>query len=138
MTDVCVHLEVQNLYARQMRLYDDGAYAQWAATFAPDATFDIDLLPEPLKGREAIGEAARRLRTALGRADVQHRTWLGMVTVEERDTRSVTARSYAMVLAVPRGGRAEVRHTAVCEDLLVRDGRGWLVQDRYVVRDAVG
>ncbi|WP_406379389.1 nuclear transport factor 2 family protein [Streptomyces sp. NBC_01618] len=139
MTHAEVHWEIQTLYAHQMRLYDDGAYEKWAATFTPDATFEIDLLPGPLAGRRAIGEAALHIRDRLDREDVQHRTWIGMLTVEPRHDGTVCARSYALVLAIPRGGKPELRHTAVCEDLLVRDGAGgWLVHDRQVVRDAVG
>ncbi len=135
-----VHVSVQYFYEQQMQLFDGGAYDKWALTFAEDAVFEIDLLPGALQGRSAIAAAALRMRDGLDRDDVRHRNWLGMLTVEPRADGWVSARCYGLVLATPRGGRPELRHTTVCEDLL-RPGAApgeWLVQDRYVVRDSLG
>lgn len=130
-----LYLEVQQFYAWQMRLLDDGLTAQWADTFTADGVFDANGHPHPVQGRDKIAAGALAARRALDEADIRHRHWLGMVTVTEQDDGEVLARSYATVVEIPRGGKAALKFHTVCEDLLVRVDGVLKIKDRQVIRD---
>ncbi|OLB79501.1 MAG: hydroxylacyl-CoA dehydrogenase [Actinobacteria bacterium 13_2_20CM_2_71_6] len=133
-TDAQLYHEVQQFYAYQMQLLDDGAAQQWATTFTEAGVFAANAHPEPVRGRDAITAAAARAIVELADKGIQRRHWLGMVHVT-REGAAVRARSYALVFETPKGGQAAVRMSTVCEDVLVHDGVGWLVAERYVTRD---
>ncbi|TVZ80517.1 MULTISPECIES: nuclear transport factor 2 family protein [unclassified Streptomyces] len=130
-----LYYEVQQFYAQQMQLLDDGRVEEWAGTFTEDGVFAANAHPEPVVGRAAITAAAARATEEYAAKGVQRRHWLGMVSVEPVDERSANARCYALVIETPRGGQAAIRVSTLCVDRLVRDGDGWLVQDRQVSRD---
>jgi len=130
-----LYLEVQQFYAWQMRLLDDGLTAQWAETFTVDGVFDANGHPHPVQGRDKIAAGALAARKALDEADIRHRHWLGMVTVIEQDNGDVLARSYATVVEIPHGGKAALKFHTVCEDLLVRVDGVLKIKDRQVIRD---
>ncbi|MET8772661.1 nuclear transport factor 2 family protein [Streptomyces sp. NPDC004658] len=127
--------EIQQFYARQMQLLDDGRVGEWAATFSPEGVFAANAHPEPTKGREAITAAARAAHEQLAAAGVRRRHWLGMVAVDGRDGTKVRARCYALVFEIPRGGQAVLRLSTLCEDELERTEDGWVVGYRTVTRD---
>jgi 3-phenylpropionate/cinnamic acid dioxygenase small subunit len=130
-----LYLEVQQFYAWQMRLLDDGLTAQWAQTFTEDGVFDANGHPHPVQGRDKIAAGALASRKALDASDVRHRHWLGMITVIEQDDGDLLVRSYATVLEIPLGGSASLKFSTVCEDLLVRVDGVLKIKDRQVVRD---
>ncbi|MFI9724233.1 nuclear transport factor 2 family protein [Streptomyces sp. NPDC052396] len=130
-----LYYQVQQFYAQQMQLLDDGKVAEWAATFTEDGVFAANAHPEPVTGRTAIEAAARKATEEYAAKQIQRRHWLGMVSVESGDQDAVVARCYALVIETPRGGQAAIRVSTVCADKLVRDGDNWLVQDRQVTRD---
>ncbi|MFJ2865826.1 nuclear transport factor 2 family protein [Kitasatospora sp. NPDC087314] len=127
--------QVQEFYAHQMQLLDDGRVDEWALTFTPDGVFAANAHPEPSTGREAISAAARKAHAAMDEQGIRRRHWLGMVSVRESGPGSATARCYALVIEIPRGGQAVVRLSTVCEDRLVLSEAGWQVQYRQVNRD---
>ncbi|MEU9155344.1 nuclear transport factor 2 family protein [Streptomyces sp. NPDC048417] len=126
---------VEQFYAQQMFLLDSGQAEAWAETFTPEGVFAANAHPEPFVGRAAIASGARQAADAYAAQGVQRRHWLGMVAVERRDEDRVLARSYALVIETPRGGSPAIRASTLCEDILVREGEGWLVADRRVTRD---
>jgi hypothetical protein len=128
-----LYLQVQRFYARQMQALDSGAADEWAATFTPDGVFSANAFPEPVRGRDAIVAGARRTADQL--AGVIRRHWLGMLDVRPQADGTVFARSYALIIETPRNGQAGVHLSTLCEDVLVRDGDGWLVRERKVTRD---
>ncbi len=134
-TDAGLYQQVQQFYAQQMFLLDSGRVDEWAATFTEDGVFAANAHPEPAAGRAVIAEAARRATEDYAARGVQRRHWLGMVSVEPRGEGAVFARCYALVIETPRGGQAAIRVSTLCEDLLVDQDGGWLVQDRRVTRD---
>jgi SnoaL-like protein len=133
--DGTLYQQIQNFYAYQMQLLDDGAVDEWAATFTEDGVFAANAHPEPSRGRAAIAAGAGAATRALRERKVQRRHWLGMLSVRPDGPDTVRARSYAVVLETPKGGQAKLLLSTVCVDLLVRSGDGWLVQDRQVTRD---
>lgn len=131
-----LHQEVQHFYARQMRALDEGDVADWARTFEPDGVFDANGAPEPVQGRELIEAGSRKAREEQAAAGIQRRHWLGMLEVDERPDGTLLARTYALILATPKGGGTAVQMSTSCEDVLARgaDG-GLLVRHRTVRRD---
>ncbi|NGO73930.1 nuclear transport factor 2 family protein [Streptomyces boncukensis] len=130
-----LHQEVLRFYARQMRSLDEGNVAEWAATFTEDGEFSANAHPRPQRGREAIRQGAAEAAAKLAEQGVQRRHWLGMVEVSAGPDGTLTARSYAQVIATPQGGKAELELSCSCEDELVREGGELLVRRRRVHRD---
>ncbi|MGI5455128.1 nuclear transport factor 2 family protein [Streptomyces sp. CA-249302] len=130
-----LYQQVQQFYARQMQLLDDGRVAEWALTFTEDGVFAANAHPEPAAGRAAITAAAAKATEEYAAKGVQRRHWLGMVSVEPGTRNRVNARCYALVIETPRGGQAAIRVSTLCEDRLVHDGADWLVEHRQVTRD---
>lgn len=130
-----LYQEVQQFYARQMHLLDAGQAEQWSETFTEDGVFAANAHPEPSVGRANIAAAVRRAVDDLAARRVVRRHWLGMLDVEAITEDSARARSYALVIETPIGGSTDLRLSTTCEDLLVRHGDRWLVQERRVARD---
>jgi uncharacterized protein (TIGR02246 family) len=133
--DSDVVIQIQQFYARQMQLLDDGAAEEWAETFTPDGVFAANAAPAPVRGRENIAAAARSTADQLQADGIVRRHWLGMLDVRQRDDGDVGVRSYALILETPKGGRTAVRMSTLCEDVLAREDGGWLVRERAVSRD---
>jgi hypothetical protein len=132
--DVLYH-QIQQFYAKQMQLLDEGLVAEWAASFTEDGVFTANAHPEPARGRTAIREAAQRTADHLAANGLVRRHWLGMLALDPKADGSVVVRSYAQVLETPRGGAATLRMSTVCQDDLLHDGQRWLVRHRQVWRD---
>jgi 3-phenylpropionate/cinnamic acid dioxygenase small subunit len=129
--------EIQHFYARQMHMLDAGDTAAWARTFTADGVFEAGGVPEPVRGRETIEKAARATAEEFERQGVTRRHLISMLTVDRTDGEAIRARSYAVVLEIPRGGEVAVHRSTVCDDVLVpADGR-WLVRHRTVTRDGL-
>ncbi|MBV9010711.1 MAG: nuclear transport factor 2 family protein [Pseudonocardiales bacterium] len=134
--DVLYH-QIQQFYAHQMQLLDEGRVEEWAASFTEDGVFAANAYPEPTRGRTAIYQAAQEITNDLSAKGITRRHWLGMLALDPRDDGSVFVRSYAQVLETPRGGATVLRIITVCEDLLCHDGKQWLVRNRQVWRDGL-
>ncbi|MFD0023825.1 nuclear transport factor 2 family protein [Streptomyces sp. NPDC058382] len=134
-TTTGLYTEIQQFYAQQMHLLDDGRVEEWAHTFTTDGVFAANAQPVPAVGREAITAAAAAATAAYAEAGVQRRHWLGMVSVESATDTVVTARCYALVIETPRGGRPEIKASTLCEDRVVRVDGAWQIEDRRITRD---
>ncbi|MCY1650518.1 nuclear transport factor 2 family protein [Streptomyces sp. SL203] len=130
-----LHGEITHFYARQMQALDDGRTDDWARTFTEDGVFLLHGGHDRAEGRPALAASSAKARAALAEQGVTHRHWLGMLTVDPRPDGSVVARCYALVVATHLGGTPALHRSTVCEDVLVRDGDGWLVRHRQVSRD---
>lgn len=134
-----LYADVQDFYARHMRLVDEGRVEEWGDTFTVDATISNNANPRPAHGREAIVAVIRRAHAELESRGVQHRHWMGMLTVEpvaaDTGTETVRATSYALLMAVPRGGAPVIDRSTRCEDLLVRVDGDWQIRERRVHHD---
>lgn len=134
-TTAGLYQEIQQFYAQQMHLLDDGRVEEWARTFTEDGVFAANAQPVPAVGRAAITKAAADATAAYAAAGVQRRHWLGMVSVESATEQAVTARCYALVIETPRGGRPEIKASTLCEDRIVRQDGAWQIEDRRITRD---
>ncbi|MFF4797242.1 nuclear transport factor 2 family protein [Streptomyces sp. NPDC001351] len=130
-----LYQHIQQFYAQQMQLLDDGEAERWAETFTEDGVFDGNAFAEPAVGRSVIAAAARRAVDDYTARGIQRRHWLGMLWVQPQQSDEVLVTCYAQVLETPRGRRPELRASTGCRDLLVRGERGWLVKHRHIHRD---
>lgn len=133
--DLGLYERVQQFYAVQMRLLDEGRAEEWAATFTEDGEFGQDRRPEPRRGRAEIGGRLRKAADALAARGVVRRHWLGMLAVDPRPDGTVTTRYYALVIETPLGGPSALHLSTAVDDVLVPDGDAFLVRRRYVVHD---
>ncbi|WP_406191387.1 nuclear transport factor 2 family protein [Streptomyces griseus] len=136
---VGLYAEIQQFYARQAGLLDDGRAVEWARTFTEDGVFrDASRPQDALVGRRAIGTQAgahHDRRVAEG-VDVRH--WLGMLDLRAEDDGSLRVRSYALTPSTGRDGSGlRISVSVVCHDRLVREDGRWYVADRTLRRDGV-
>ncbi|MFC9975254.1 nuclear transport factor 2 family protein [Spirillospora sp. NPDC127200] len=130
-----LYAEVQQFYARHMRLLDTGEVEEWSRTFTEDGSFLPPSLPEPVRGRAALAAAARKAAARLAEEGEVHRHVMGMVEVEPAPDGALSVRGYTQVVATPRGGPARLHLMCVCEDVLVREDGELRVRERRVTRD---
>ncbi|MEV4510287.1 nuclear transport factor 2 family protein [Dactylosporangium sp. NPDC049525] len=133
--DTGLYQRVQQFYAVQMRLLDEGRAEEWAATFTEDGEFGQDRRPEPRRGRAEIGGRLRTAADALAARGVLRRHWLGMLAVDPQPDGTVLTRYYALVIETPQGGPSALHLSTAVDDVLVPDGDAFLVRRRYVVHD---
>ncbi|MFG2760531.1 nuclear transport factor 2 family protein [Streptomyces wuyuanensis] len=127
--------EVQQFLARHMHLLDDGDADGWARTFTEDGVFAPPSLARPVRGRGELAAGVRKSAAALAEAGEVHRHVLTMVVVDPQDDETLRVRSYAQIIATPRGGEPRLHLMCVCEDVLVRENGELLVRERRVTRD---
>src|SRR5260221_5260193 len=74
------YYEIQDFYARQMQLLDQGYTQEWAQTFTEDGVFAANAQPEPVRTRSAIAAGAAAASAELSAQGIRRRHWLGMVS----------------------------------------------------------
>jgi long-chain acyl-CoA synthetase len=132
--DTETYVQIQHFYAWQSQLLDFNKFEEWAATFTEDGSFLAPGMPEPVRGRAALGAATRKNHEGI-EPDLAIRHWFNMTTVEPRADGTLHALSYVIVLRTPRNGESIIYRSTICEDVLVlQDGR-WLVRERVIRRD---
>jgi hypothetical protein len=130
-----VYAEVQHFYARHMYLLDSGAAQEWAETFTADGVFAPASAPEPIVGREALASGVRAAAARLRERGERHRHLLLSVDVQPRGDGSLQVRSYAQIIATPRGGDPRLHLMCVAHDVLVREDGELRVKHCRVSRD---
>ncbi|MEV7618202.1 nuclear transport factor 2 family protein [Streptomyces sp. NPDC089799] len=134
-----LYAQVQQFYARQMGLLDDGRPDEWAATFTEDAVFqEASRLNEPLRGRQTIRDSSRARKQRLADEKLDFRHWLGMLSVVPQEDGSLQTRAYALAMRVPRGGALDIFASVVMHDRLVRVDGTWQVRHRDLTHDGSG
>lgn len=130
-----LYAEVQQFYAHHMHLLDSGAGEEWAAGFTEDGSFAPPSAPAPIRGRATLAVGATRAKAELDEIGEQHRHLLLSLDVEPRPDGTIAARSYAQIVATPRGGSTRIHLMCVTYDVLVREDGRLLIKDRRVTRD---
>ncbi|MFD7720118.1 nuclear transport factor 2 family protein [Streptomyces sp. NPDC059814] len=144
MTHAELYVEVQNFYARQVRLQNDGHTQEWAATFTEDGR----LVHEPenavvhrvgkgvFRGRAELLSTMRGLHKKLTDAGIQQRHLYTMLTVEPRDDATVEASYYSLVFRIRPGQKPAPEVSCPTHDVLVRGENGeLLVSSRTITHD---
>jgi 3-phenylpropionate/cinnamic acid dioxygenase small subunit len=133
--DAALYQEIQQFYAYQMQLLDDGKAEEWGETFTEDGIMAANAHPAPTCGREALIAAAKAVTGQLAADGIRRRHFLGMVNIQEVRGDVVKARCYALVIDTARGEQANLRMSTLCVDELVRGASGWQIVRRDVSRD---
>lgn len=132
-----LYAQIQQFYALHMGLLDDGAVDAWASFFTPDAVFEDNTTPEPLRGREAIRATVRTRVEHLRAERRQFRHWFGMVDVAVQPDGELHTRMYALAMSTVVGGPLRIHGHVVCRDRLIPRGGSWTVHNRRVEVDGV-
>ncbi|MFI6442586.1 SRPBCC family protein [Streptomyces sp. NPDC050759] len=127
--------QIQQFYARQMQMLDDGDGHGWAQTFTEDGVFAQNVKPDPWKGRDQIGARMSAGLARVAERGLTRRHWFGMVAAAPAENGTVKTRYYATVYETPKGGKASLYLSTLGEDVLVQQDGHWLVRHRWVAHD---
>jgi 3-phenylpropionate/cinnamic acid dioxygenase small subunit len=141
-----LYQEIQEFYARQIRLLGAGDIERWAMTFTTDAVFEQNARPDRQFARSA--KAVRRGRadiaaaasgaTAQRRDDsVVRRYWLGMLAVMPGPGDALRTRYYGALVNTLPAREVDVFLSTHGTDELVREGATWSVRHRVIGHDDV-
>lgn len=139
--ELASRLEILDVIAKYAVHMDEGEFEALGPLFAEDAVFDItpdpEIVPNPLRGREAILGSLRE-RHELVRRDARHRHLMTNTAFDELEGERARTRTFLTVLAAPHTGGVNVRGCGVYDDRFERrDGR-WVIAGRKVFLDALG
>ncbi|MFF0815212.1 nuclear transport factor 2 family protein [Rhodococcus sp. NPDC003318] len=133
--DIGLLAEVHQLYGRQSHLIDEGAAAEWAATFTSDGEFHSPSYPAPVVGGAALTEFAQRFADGASAAGEVHRHVLTNIAVAALGDEELEVRAYLQIVATRIGGESRlVRFTTLTDRVIREDGR-WRIARRTVRRD---
>jgi 3-phenylpropionate/cinnamic acid dioxygenase small subunit len=132
--DARCYSQVEQFYAFQMQVIDDGDAAGWAATFVEDGVFTSNGMPEPVVGRDRLTAEAADTVARLSDAGTARRHIVSNVRIEQVSPDLLRVTSYVPVIDTT-DGVAVLRTSTVMRDELVRGATGWLVRHREVSRD---
>ncbi|MFE4975536.1 nuclear transport factor 2 family protein [Kitasatospora sp. NPDC056651] len=139
-----LHVEVQDFYARQVRLQNEGRAEEWAATFTEDARLAHE--PEDVvvhrvgkgvfTGRAELAATMRRLHEKLTEARIRQRHLYTMLTVEPRHDATIGTSYYSLVFRIKPGEKPAPEVSCPTTDVLVRGDDGKLrVRSRTITHD---
>ncbi|WP_395365308.1 nuclear transport factor 2 family protein [Streptomyces sp. YH02] len=127
-----VYVEVQQFYARQMRLLDGNDFAGFGSTFTEDGVF-TPAGAGALEGPALISKAAE---AAAGRFNGgQPRHWFDMLTVESDGDAALHTAYYAVVSVTSADGSNRLEQSVTVQDVLVRTENGLRNSSRVIRRD---
>lgn len=130
-----LYVQVQQFYAYHMRMLDSGAAQEWADTFTEDGIFEPPSAPAPIIGRAALAAGVREAVVQLAAKREKHRHILLSLDVTAGTDGRVEVRSYAQIVATPRGGSPRIHLMCAMHDHLVTEDGELRVAHRRVTRD---
>lgn len=130
-----LYAEVQQFYARQMRLLDARKLEAYAATFTEDAVFGHTPGREPARTRAGIIKDLYEVHKRFENDPQQRRHMFTMMDIEPRDDGSIRSTCYALVLTTRPQGSPELVRSCVVHDVLVRENGTLLNRSRHVEHD---
>ncbi|MFD0900475.1 nuclear transport factor 2 family protein [Actinomadura sediminis] len=129
-----VRSQIEQFYAEQMALLDEGDAGSWVNTFVDDGVFVPPGGAPEVKGRSALLAGTEATVARLAEAGTVRRhvlTNLNLVALVEGGAQ-VTA--YVLIVD-SAAGESRITTSTVMRDQLVSDGRRWYVARRAVSRD---
>ncbi|MFF4083771.1 nuclear transport factor 2 family protein [Streptomyces sp. NPDC087218] len=132
-----LYVEVQQFYARQVRLLDDLRAEEFAATFTADGVFAPSPGIPPARGREAIAAELRAAHVRrFGTEPVRRRHWYNMLSVDPGPDGSLVTHYYTLVMVSrPWDPVPVISPSSVVEDVLVYEGGELRTRERRVTPD---
>ncbi|MBB5156850.1 nuclear transport factor 2 family protein [Saccharopolyspora phatthalungensis] len=129
-----VRAELEQFYAEQMAMLDEGDATSWVDTFTEDGSFVPPNGAPEVKGRTALREGTDQTITRLSDAGTVRRhvlTNLNLVALEYGQAQTV---AYVLVVDSTKG-ESQITTSTVMRDELTSDGTRWRVARRVVRRD---
>lgn len=133
--DLGLLAEVHQLYGRQSHLIDEGAAAEWAATFTAAGEFHSPSYPEPVVGSAALTGFAHRFAENAAAAGEVHRHVLTNIAVAHAGGEELEVRAYLQIVATRIGGESRLVRLTTLTDRVVREDGQWRIARRTVRRD---
>jgi hypothetical protein len=128
-----LYVEVQQFYARQMRLLEALEIERYAETFTEDGVVEHVARGERAQGRAAM---VAGMRAALPRyAGVAVRHWFDKLLLERVDAQTVQVSYYALVTRTSADGSVALEPTFTVDDVLVRRDGQLYARSRVIRRD---
>lgn len=131
-----LYCQMEQFYAFQMQVLDDGDASGWAATFTEAGVFTSNGMSEQVMGRARLEDAASDTIARLTGERVTRRHIVSNIRVEQLSDDALRVSSYVPVIDTS-DGVARLRTSTVMHDEMVRSGAGWLVRHRTVTRDDI-
>lgn len=116
-----LYVEVQQYYARQMRLLDSRDLRAYADTFTEDAVFVHSADREPARTRAGILNDLVEFHRQFETDPMRRRHHFTMVDVASEDDEVINTVFYALVVITRPGAKSEIRASCVVTDVLVRE-----------------
>ncbi|WP_306364983.1 nuclear transport factor 2 family protein [Nocardia sp. CC227C] len=132
-----LYLEIQQFFARQMRMLDGRNLTGYAETFTEDAIFRHSPNRAPAHTRAGILRDLEEIHAQLTKEPQQRRHMFTMIDIEPRTDGTVAATSYALIVTTRPGGRPDMVRSCVVNDVLVRQDGRLLTRSRLVDHDGV-
>ncbi|WP_018547668.1 nuclear transport factor 2 family protein [Streptomyces sp. LaPpAH-108] len=130
-----VYARVQHFYAHQMQALDGGRFADYAATFTADGTFQHSPSAAPAVGHAGIVSELVEFNKRFDGDPVQRRHWFNHIALEPQDDGSLRSTVYALVVTTRPGGKPEIAPSCVVHDVLEITESGVRTRSRLVTHD---
>jgi actinorhodin biosynthesis protein ActVIA len=130
-----LYAEVQQFYAHQMHLLDEGRIEEFAATFTPDGSHQPSPNKPPAHGREHIVAAILEFDERYRDDPVVRRHWFNMLTVAPDGAHSVHTAFYGLVVATRPGVPPTIPTSCFVHDELHRENGELFVRSRRIDHD---
>ncbi|MGH3685600.1 MAG: nuclear transport factor 2 family protein [Pseudonocardiaceae bacterium] len=131
-----IHCQVEQFYASQMQVLDEGDAAAWAATFTEDGVFASNGMPDQITGRAQLQAGAAHAISQLTASGVTRRHIVSNIRVEQVSDDVLRVSSYVPVIDTI-DGETRIKTSTVMHDTLTHSGATWLVSRRMVMRDDI-
>ncbi|GGU77028.1 hypothetical protein GCM10010275_09520 [Streptomyces litmocidini] len=130
-----VYAQVQHFYAHQMQALDGGRFADYAATFTEDGTFQHSPGVQPAVGQDGIVAELVEFHKRFEGDPVQRRHWFNHIALEPQSDGSLRSTVYALVVTVRPGGKPEITPSCVVHDVLLVTDEGVRTRSRLITHD---
>ena len=129
-----VRAQIEQFYAEQMALLDEGNAEKWVDTFTDDGVFVPPGGAPEVTGRSALLTGTKATVARLSGAGTVRRHVLTNLALAAPAGRDAQVTAYVLVVDSAEG-ETRITTSTVMHDELVRDGAGWRVARRVVRRD---
>jgi actinorhodin biosynthesis protein ActVIA len=138
-TDIAVrsdlYAQVLHFYARQMQSLDDCRFADYAATFTEDGSFQHSPQAEPALTRSGIVAELVAFHRRFDDDPVRRRHWFNHVLLDPLPDGTIKATIYALIVTIKPGGKPEIAPSCVVNDILTLENDAVLTKSRVVSHD---
>lgn len=130
-----LYVAVQQFYAVQMRMLDEGDFEGYAHTFTADGEFTHTPGRPPARTPAGIVKELVDFHKRFEGRPVQRRHWFTMVAITEQSDGSIASTAYALVVTSGTDRVPEIAPSCTVHDVLVHEAGGLKTRSRRVGHD---